>query len=129
MPSWYSFAGHDPCVPVPSTPYFNVAPSVEKLVMTTKGQSQTIELTGFSEAAVPDWNVQVVDWGYLTTLKTTLTFTLDKSTANNGTTLHLTVTVAGTVDPKAGAPFVIISTPTTGNGTGVGFWPGIVETQ
>jgi len=38
-------AGHDPCVPTQGGPYFNVAPAVEKLVMSTVGQHQTIALT------------------------------------------------------------------------------------
>jgi hypothetical protein len=119
-------AGHDPCVPAPSGVYFNVAPNVEKLVLQT-GQSQVIQLTGFSEAATSDWNVKALDFGYLATLKTTLQLTLDKTTANNGTTLNLTVKVTGTVDPVNGAPFVIVSWST--NGQQVAFWPGIVETH
>jgi hypothetical protein len=117
-------AGNDPCVPTLGGTYFNVAPNVEKLVMTT-GQSQTIQLTGFSEGTVPDWNVKALDFGYLATLKTTLQLTLDKTTANNGTVLNLTVKVVGTVDPVNGAPFVIVSW----SGSQVAFWPGIVETH
>jgi hypothetical protein len=119
-------AGHAMCVPTNYPVYFNTAPSVEKLVL-QKGQSQTIELTGFSDGPTSDWTVNVVDFTYITTLTQVLTLTLDNTTANNGTTLHLTVDVTGTVSPTNGAPFVIVSSnPTTGD---LNFWPGIVETQ
>lgn len=118
-------AGHAMCVPTLSPVYFNTAPSVEKLVMTT-GQSQTIELTGFSDGPTSNWTVSALDFTYLSTLQHVLTLTLDNTSANNGTVLHLTVDVTGTVSPTNGAPFVIVSTSSTGD---VNFWPGIVETQ
>jgi len=124
-------AGQDPCVPVQSSLYFNVAPSVEKLVMSTFGQKQTIQITGFSNQPTSDWQVKVLDFGFLTSLKTTLGLAFADggtvATLNNGTVVDLTVTVNGTIDPDAGAPFVLVSY--TPNGNFFSYWPGIVEVQ
>jgi hypothetical protein len=119
-------AGHAFCQPAPAGPYVNVAPSQEKLVMHT-GDMQVVELTAFSDQPTSDWSVRVVDFGQLMNPFGTpaLSLQLDSQTANNGSKLHLTVKVTGTVDPMMGAPFVIVST----SGSDVTFWPMIVETQ
>ena len=117
---------HAPCVPAAAGPYFAVAPEVEKLVLQT-GQSKTIELTGFSDGPTSDWDVKVMDMGALSNpfAQPVLGLTLDAAKANNGTKLHLTVKVNGTVDATNGAPYVIIAS----SGNVVNYWPGIVETK
>jgi hypothetical protein len=41
-----------PCVPAPTDPYFNVSPQPESLALAA-GSSATIQITGWSTAAVP----------------------------------------------------------------------------
>ncbi len=56
-------SGHDPCVPAPdpaTTPYFNVAPSSDKLLLNV-GQPLTLELDAFSDGPMSTWTVSVAD--------------------------------------------------------------------
>jgi hypothetical protein len=95
-------AGHDPCVPPLSQPYFNAAPVLAdnvniafqmQYIQTTGisvplGMSRTIPVQLFSDAPTADWSVQAID----TSQPTGLTFSWDAQTGNNGDTLHLTIT-------------------------------------
>jgi len=100
-------AGHDPCVPAPTTPYQGAAPMlVEDLVVqggegtpvTTKGvqiavgASKTIDVVLFSDAATADFMVHATDASVLSGGASELTFTWDKTGGHNGDTLHLTIT-------------------------------------
>ena len=101
-----ALAGHDPCVPVLGTPYFNSAPVLTDTVtldyygqeVPTYGiqiplnQSKTIDVQLFSDAPTTDWTVQAVDSSYGTMGPQELQFTWDKQSGNNGDTLHLTIT-------------------------------------
>lgn len=97
-----ALAGHDPCVPVLSQPYFNAAPVLTndvniafdmhyvatKGVQVPIGMSRTVPVQLFSDAPTADWMVQAID----TTTPPGLTFSWDRQTGNNGDTLHLTIT-------------------------------------
>jgi hypothetical protein len=99
-------AGHDPCVPVLSTPYFNAAPVLNDVVnldyygqeVSTKGieiplnASKTIDVDLFSDAPTSQWSVQAVDSTYGTNQPTELQFSWDAQYGNNGDILHLTIT-------------------------------------
>jgi hypothetical protein len=101
-------AGHDPCVPVPTEPYFNSVPVLDedvtifltdlgvrptKGVKISAGTSKTIEVDLFSDAPTTDWTVDAVDVASLFTGGSPeLTFTWDKQSGNNGDQLHLTIT-------------------------------------
>ncbi len=123
-----ALAGHDPCVPVLSQPYFNAAPVFTENVniafdvhyVVTKGvqialnQSKTVDVELFSDAPMSDWSVQAID----TTQPPGLTFAWDAQTGNNGDTLHLTITRTAPTSSE----FVIEST----SGMTTNLWFGFV---
>jgi hypothetical protein len=100
-------AGHDPCVPAPTTPYQGAAPMlVEDLTVTggedtpvaTKGvqvplsTSKTIDVVLFSDAETADFTVHATDASAISGGAAELMFAWDKTTGHNGDTLHLTIT-------------------------------------
>ena len=99
-------AGHDPCAPVLSAPYYNAAPVFTESVtlnyygqmVTTKGvqistgKSKTIDVQLFSDAPTSDWSVSAVDSTYGTSQPKQLDITFDQQSGNNGDTLHMTIT-------------------------------------
>lgn len=99
-------AGHDPCAPALSAPYYNAAPVLNdtvvldyygqkistKGVQVTVGNSKTIDVQLFSDAPTADWNVSAVDATYGTNQPKQLDFSWDTQTGNNGDTLHMTIT-------------------------------------
>lgn len=96
-------AGHHPCVPADTRPYFLSVPVLPDLstdkqpIPTVKiavGQSRTIEVQLSSDAPMPvDWTVLPVDVASdVFKRPPELSFTLDRKTGNNGDVLHLTIT-------------------------------------
>jgi hypothetical protein len=90
-----ALAGHDPCVIPPSDhPYFNTAvQSGTQAIYLGVGDSTTIQLQGFSDGAMPDWNITAVDMGSHYGAGNVLNLSIDQSTMNNGQTANLTITV------------------------------------
>ena len=105
-----ALAGHDPCVPaLPNEVYFNTAPLLPDTITATifgqslvlkgvkiaVGQSKTIELDLFSDAATGGpWTVTMKDVNSAFMGGTALLdFSLDKSSGVNGEKLHATITV------------------------------------
>jgi hypothetical protein len=139
---WSNFAaaaGHDPCVPAISQPYFNAVPVVSDTVSTTwsgytfaaqgvripVGQTKTIEVDPFSDAPTPDWTVKAID--YASTFgggAPALQLELDHPTGNNGTKLQLTITVLRTDDNYGGEVFVLESIGA--DGVMRSYWNGII---
>ena len=132
-------AGHNPCVPVPvGEIYFNAAPATSSVVVVDVGQSKTIEVDAFSDAARADWTLTAADWTDLNT--TYLSFSIAGASApdagvdlqvNNGSKIQLTVTLLA--DPgqttNGEADAVLISAngdPSTM--TEAHLWPFIVMT-
>ncbi len=97
-------AGHNPCVPAPSDPYFNVAAlDLQKIIFNFGGQSiaskgakipvggtGTVTLGFYSDAATPAWNLKSFE-GSLFSLSSTgqptthdLDVTIDKTSGQNG---------------------------------------------
>lgn len=116
----------NPCVPRdPTEVYFNSMPALDtvpwappgngtfmtKGVQIPVGQSKTIDVNLFSTAPMPGpWKVSVYDYDYLTTGGAAkLGLSLDKSTGQNGDTLHLTITVKSADAMINGEAFVIYS--------------------
>jgi hypothetical protein len=111
-----ALAGHDPCVIEPTAyPYFNVAPeSGKQLVHLGVGDSETIELQAFADGAMSDWTISAADLGPRFGAGATLSFSLDKTTINDGQTAHLTVTL--TKKPNIDwVPYVIDSKDQSGH--------------
>jgi hypothetical protein len=88
-------ASHDPCVPAPAgVPYFNVAPSsTEENVSLHVGAAKTVELTAFSDAPMPDFEVDAEELAVVRGEDGVLDLSLDRTRANNGTKIALTVSV------------------------------------
>ncbi len=116
-------AGHDPCEPNGTTPYFNSAPLVSDTItisvggqsVKTKGikvpigQSVTVEVDLYSDAPTSGpWKVSAID---ITNMffggKPALSFSFDTNTGQNGDKLQMTVTLLRSV--AGGAPFWIQS--------------------
>jgi hypothetical protein len=100
-------AGHDPCVPVLSTPYVEAATNLSDIAvpvgngqnLTTRGvkipvgMSATVEVDLYSDAPAPDWTVVAVDVASkYEKAPAELQLSLDKSTGHNGDKLQLTIT-------------------------------------
>jgi len=104
-----ALAGHDPCVIPPSDhPYFNTAvESGKQTIYLSVGQSETIELDGFSDGAMNDWTISAIDESNaIFGTSQVLSFSLDKTTMNDGQTAHLTITL--TAKPQlTWVPYVI----------------------
>jgi hypothetical protein len=116
-------AGHNPCVPAPTTPYFNSVPiqpdtvmiSTRGTVITTKGvrimagQSKTIEVDLFSDAPTSGpWLLSALDGAQLRGQTPQLKFAFDKASGQNGDKRQLTITVM-TASTRMRETFAIIS--------------------
>ncbi len=130
-----ALAGHDPCVPVDASVYFNSAANLPDMVtlpfggITTQGvkvltgDSQTIEIDRFSDGATTGpWTVTATEptMGAATSLE----LSLDRSTGVNGEKLHLTIK---TVTPNTYGLSVVLLTSTLGAQTT--YWAGLVQTK
>jgi hypothetical protein len=123
--------GHDPCVPAPPTPYFNVTPlnlttvdidttsisrrgsamTPTKGVHIPLGQSGTIDIGFYSDAPTSGpWALDTMEGSPFNPVKTPrLTVKIDRSTGSNGDRATATVTVT-TVGPLKGELLVFRST-------------------
>jgi hypothetical protein len=114
-------AGHDPCVPLLSTPYFNAIPlfsgnvtigGVPLFAMTAGikipvGQSMTVPVQFISDGTTGDWHVTAQNEP--PTL-TELSFTWDVSSGNNGDVHQLTITrMSNDTSGKKGTEFRLAS--------------------
>ena len=130
-------AGHDPCVPVLSTPYASAAPMLTddasfddgtgtpkttKSVKIPVGMTKTIDIALYSDAPTADWTVKAIDAAQLYGSPKELSFTWDKTTGNNGDVLHLTITRVSA--GMGGSEFLISSRP---SGVSDSIWFGYVS--
>ncbi len=121
-------AGHDPCVPASSAPYFNAAPVLPDQVgihfdydfgfgyhATTQGlklrvgESRTIEVDLFSDQKTSGpWSVEARDGTFAPGAEPVLDFSFDRDSGQNGEKLNLTVQALRR--PVGGnAPFLLVS--------------------
>ncbi len=108
-----ALAGHDPCVVAPAEAYFNAAPeSGKQTVYLSVGESAVIALDAFSDGTTPSWTLAGVDLGPYFGAGSTLAFSFDKTTVNNGDVAHMTVTLT-TKPTSTWIPYAIDS---KGNG-------------
>jgi hypothetical protein len=116
-------AGHSPCVPLPPYPYFNATPLKAEPISVSYfnpdgttaninttgyrigvGKSRTFQVGLYSDAPVPDWQIQAVEGDGFSTPLGLLTLSMDRSSGNNGDTVNVTVTVNGDVPNDGGSP-------------------------
>jgi hypothetical protein len=132
-------AGHDPCQPNGSTPYFNSAPVLSDTVQIPNtvfgpletqgvdipiGTSKTIELDLYSDAPTSGpWTVSAIDLSstFFGATSPALSFSFDKTSGQNGDKLHLTITALA-AGPLGASPFWIESDL----GNVQKFWVGVV---
>jgi hypothetical protein len=130
-------AGKNPCVPAPSTPYFNAVPHENDLVgvgdamegFTGKtkgthvpvGQTKTVALTLFSEAPIAPWHVAAYDIATVQGRAAELSLSLDTNGGQNGDTLQLSIT-ALKAGENGGSRYIVVSD----DGVHGSFWIGYV---
>jgi hypothetical protein len=131
-----ALAGHDPCVPVDATVYFNSAASLPDMVTlpfgggiatqgvkVLTGDTATVEIDLFSDGATTGpWTVTATEPTMGTA--TSLDLSLDRSSGVNGEKLHLTIK---TVTPNSYGLSVFLLTSTLGTQTT--YWAGLVQTK
>jgi hypothetical protein len=126
-------AGHDPCQPeLPGEVYFTAVPLMTDQVAivwdgqsgyTTEGvqiavgSSKTIPVQLYSEGPMAAWTVAAAEYPS----SKNLSFAWDKTTGQNGDTLHLTITVTATDGTYGGNAFYIESTSGSLAHTWLGF--------
>jgi hypothetical protein len=116
-------AGKNPCVPAPNDgPFFNALPvfadsvpisygrwsSWTKGVTIPVGQTKTIDVALYSEAAVDEWHVGVFDLDQVLGNAPSLQLRLDRTTGKNGDVLKLTIKSLAEAADKS-ARFAIVS--------------------
>ncbi len=129
-------AGHDPCVPADTTPYFNSMPVFPDTV-TTFGGAQTkglnvpvgtpkvLEIDLFSDAPTSGpWKVAAQALTRTGNAPVTLSF--DQTTGSNGDTLHLTVTSTAAFTNKSKTATLVI---TSTLGVRENLWIGMLAQQ
>jgi hypothetical protein len=118
-------AGHAPCVPAASAPYFNVAPASDGIQPVSAGGTSAITLTGWSEAPIADWvvaaSVEAVDFA--------VTASLSATTINNGRAVTLTVRVPPAATPDGLSLVIVTSYPRGGDVSEGHSWPVVVRAQ
>ena len=146
--TWSNLAAagsHDPCVPEPTSAFFDSAPVLPETVTFSSpytptivtqgitipiGQSKTVEVDLFSDGDTGGpWTVSAVDllstyygsYGILLALR----FAWDRTSGVNGEKLHLTITVTAASVVGNGHGFII----TSKLGSRVATWPGMVVDQ
>jgi hypothetical protein len=89
-------ASHDPCVPAPAPsqqPYFNVAPSVSDMLVMQVGQTQTVQLTAFSDQPTAPFSVDSTELTSFFGGSNVLDITLDEAQVQNGQKVNMTITL------------------------------------
>ncbi|MEO6573471.1 MAG: hypothetical protein ABIP89_06510 [Polyangiaceae bacterium] len=118
-----ALSGHDPCVPNAPGAYFQAVPRLtDDVVLSGFGQtihtkgviigvggSKVIDLNLFSDAPTSAWTVGVHDAAGYLGLPPSLTFSLDKSSGNDGDTIHLTIFKNSANADLGAEPFEITS--------------------
>lgn len=114
-------AGGWPCIPAPSVPYVNVAPSADAVLHAHPGDTVKVELTAFSSAsatATPPWKVEV----YPSDERATAS--IDRAQVHVGDAVTVSVHVASDATAAFGPITVSVYSATP---VGYTFWPIAVE--
>lgn len=114
----------DPCIPAPSTPYYNVTATPSTVQTVAAGQSVSFSLEAWASADVPPWML------YASSLSGGLSgsgfmpqLSLDVTSIGPGQTAHLTVTVpAGTASQSSALIFV----GSSASASEYNYWPIVV---
>ncbi len=130
-------SGHDPCVPLLTTPYVEAATNLQDITINAGGQSittrgikvplgmtATVEVDLYSDAPAPDWTVQAIDVASKYQMSSAeLMLSLDKTTGHNGDKLQLSITRLK--NSQFGVSELGLQSAV--NGTSVGTWWALVS--
>jgi hypothetical protein len=140
-------AGHDPCVPAITAPFFNAAPELPDTGLFAYdigtvnvssahipvGGTGTVYLDVYSDGAMADWDVQVWDYNdFYEEGSALLTINTPITTANDGARIPVSITVnaAGNATTNGQVDdtelFVVVSSQGTSQTAPAHFWYGIV---
>jgi len=130
-------AGHDPCVPVLTTPYVEAAANLPEItidaggqfmtrgVVVPNGMSKTVEVDLYSDAPTNDWTVVAYDVASMYQMSAPeLALTLDRTSGNNGDKLNLTIQRVAPASEFGVSEFVLF---TQVDGVNTGMWFGLVS--
>jgi hypothetical protein len=107
-------AGHDPCVPIPEGEvYFNAAPRQSKVVLSKAGATAVLDIDAFSDAPMAPWTISAIDYASFQQGTPLLSFSLDKTSVQNGDHVQLTITAKAAM-PSGGDQFAISSKDANG---------------
>jgi hypothetical protein len=113
----------DPCIPAPSTPYYNVTATPSTVQTIAPGQSVTLELEAWASVQVPPWMLSASTLGGGSFMPQ---LSLDVSSIGPGQTAHLTVTVpSGTASQSSALIFV----GSRASKTEYNYWPLVVSAK
>jgi hypothetical protein len=121
-----AIAGHDPCVPRPDSPYFNVTPlDLEDISITplkgktvTKakgytipvGTTKTIRLGFYSDASFPSWDFTVVEGGgFGAPMEPQTTINVKQTVGGNGDVAEVDITVNKLIGPDTSILLTAVS--------------------
>ena len=91
------------------------------------GDTKTITLSGFSDAPTDDWTLKATDLAEQYTGTQVLDLQLDKSTANNGSKINLTVTVVA-APPQNFGGYALFSISSRNSDSSFR-WPGAIQVR
>ena len=132
-------AGHDPCVPVPSTPYVHATTNLPDMtidagggqtlvtrgIAVAVGETKVVEVDLSSDGDAPDWTVAAYDVASKYQMQAAeLMLSLDKTTGHKGDKLKLSITRL-----KAAGQFGVseLALQSSVNGVSVDTWWALVE--
>jgi hypothetical protein len=113
-----------PCVPLPTTPYFNVSPQPDSPITIDAGSSLAIPITGWSTAPVQPWNL--IEMAYFGDFDPNALF--EDAGIDNGVTQAVTLSVPAGTASGARTQVWLGSYP-TGDDNYTSFWPVVVVAQ
>jgi hypothetical protein len=114
----------DPCIPSPSSPFYNATATPALAQMVAPGQSFTFDIKGWSSAPVDPWMISAdSSSSALDPMSFDPNPKLDATTLQNGQTAHLTVSVPPGTASKASALIFVNSFRSF---TDFSIWPVVV---
>jgi hypothetical protein len=117
-------AGHDPCVPAPSAPYFNAEPDTAGTIVIIGDTGQRFSVPGvpvplsssrqttvrvYSDAPTAALSIRAIDVSELLGGQPELQLSLDRTSGANGDTLKLTITRLRAPTHYGTSPFAIMT--------------------
>jgi hypothetical protein len=135
-------AGHNPCVPHPLEPYYNVTPLDEVPIaindkshkLTSKGfeipvgTTGTVHLGFYSDAPVDDWQMNVFEGDSIDPVTTKhLAISIDKTSGKNGDVATVSITVNSAA--ASNQDFILVTAVSSAKGQPPRYMPFLIKTD